>query len=377
MKGDLTTFWFLRLLLFAILMTCGFCISTSKKKSFTPYLWAAIIAYALIEGLRWMRGTDYETYLYFFKTGICPKDELFFLCLVKLVSFYKIEPSLVFIFGSGLFIGGIGIIFKNLRFAALWGLPLIYLLHGYNAENLVRQYMAISFFGFAYYFYYIEKYKWMLLCLFIAPLIHISSLIGVLFFLLIIWKQIKLVNFWAYVAIYIAAFFLWNPEWLSNIAFLIGSLNLDNSENLSTYFYKADIWFTQEGSLSAKYGLVIHRSLINRVLYFLTDIAIIIVGYFACLKNQKLVLIYYFSFGGIVAQVIFGDIQVLMRFGYYFSWMLPILIALVIKFNDYGKYHYMRLLVLFLLFAKYGFYLLINCIGKMPMEEGCMFIWDK
>lgn len=377
MKGDLTIFWSLRLLLFAILMICGFCISTSKKKSFTPYFWLAIIAYALVEGLRWMRGTDYENYFYAFKTGIINKDEPLYLLLVKSVSSLKIEPTLIFLSLSGLFMSSIGIIFKNLRFAALWGFPLIYLLLGYNAENLVRQYIAISFFGFAYYFYCIEKYKWMLLCLLIAPLFHVSSLLGVIFFLLFTWKKIKMVNVWAYVGIYLFAYFLWNPEWLSNFSLLIGSLNLDGSDNLSMYVNKSDIYFTSEGSLSARDGIVIHRSLINRVVYFLTDITILIVGYFSCLKNQKLILLYYFSFLGILAQVLFGDIQILMRFGYYFSWMLPILIALVIKFNDYGKYQYMKIFVLFLLFAKYGYYMLISRIGKMAMEEGCMFIWDK
>lgn len=377
MKGDLTIFWLLRLLLFAILMICGYCISTSKKKSFTPYFFVAIIAFALVEGLRWMRGTDYGNYYYFFKTGIASKDEPLFLFFIKFVSALKVDPTIVFIFLSGLLISGIGIIFKNLRIAALWGFPLIYLLLGYNAENLVRQYMAISFFGFAYYFYYIEKYKWMLLCLFLAPLIHVSSLLGIIFFLLFTWKRIKLLNVWFYVSIYFVAYLLWNPEWLYDLAIIVSALNLEESQNLYTYTNNADIWFTQEGSISARDNIVIHRSLINRVVYFLTDIVIIIVGYFACHKNQKLVVLYYFSFLGILAQVLFGDIQLLMRFGYYFSWMLPILIALVVKFNDYGRYQYMKLLVLSILFAKYGFYLLISRIGKMPMEEGCMFIWDK
>lgn len=379
LHGDPIVFWVLRLLLFAILFFCGLIISKSKNKSVAFYIWIAIIAFALVEGLRWMRGTDYENYYYIFKTGDCDKDEPLYLLFVKFVHSLGINTTVVFIFLSGLLMCGLGVIFKlrELRVAAIWGLPLIYLMLGYNAENLVRQYMAISFLGFAYYYYYLDKYKWMLLCLLIAPFIHVSSLLGVALFLILLWKKIGLLNVWIFVGIYLAAYFLWNPEWLSNFALALGALDVNDSSAMSVYLDHAEQHFTEEGSLSAMYGLDGRRSIINIVLYFFTDIAVIITGYFACRKNQKFLMIYYFAFMGILCQIVFGDIQVLMRFGYYFSWMLPILIAIVAVYKDYGKYEILKYVVWLLLFARYAFYGVIHQIGKITMEEGCMFIWDK
>lgn len=377
--GDPTIFWILRLLLFGILFICGISISKTKKKSVAFYLWIAIIAFALVEGLRWMRGTDYENYYYIFKTGECDKDEPLYLLFVKFVHSLGINTTLVFVFLSGLLMAGLGIIFKikELRVAAIWGFPLIYLMLGYNAENLVRQYMAISFLGFALYFYFLDKYKWMLLFLLTAPLIHVSSLLGVVFFLFFTWKKIGLINVWIFVGVYLAAYFLWNPDWLSNVALALGALDVNDSSAMSVYIENADRHFTEEGSISAKEGLDTHRSIINIALYFVTDIALIIAGHFACRKNQKLVLVYYFSFIGILCQVLFGDIQVLMRFGYYFSWMLPLLISIIAVYNNYGKYELLKYVVWFLLIARYAFYGVIHQIGRITMEEGCMFIWDK
>lgn len=375
--GDPVVFWFLRLLLFAILFLSGLAISKSKNKSITGYLWIAIVAFALIEGLRWMRGTDYENYLLTFTTGESIKDEPLYKLFIHLIYHLKINPTFVFVFLSGLFIGCVGVIFKNYKYAALWGLPLIYLMLGYQAENLVRQYMAISFMGLAYYNYCLNNTKWMLVCLVIAPLIHLSALFASVVFLIFTWKRIGLVKVWILVGVYLAAFFLWNPEWLSNIAVAIGSLDIDESMSMSVYIENAEHHFTLDGSLSERDGLSTNRSLINIILYFLTDIALIIVGYYACRNNQKLVLLYYFSYIGIISQILFGDIQVLMRLGYSFSWMCPILVALVIVYNNYGKYRYMRAIVLLLLFARYAFYGIIRQIGKISMAEGCMFIWDK
>ena len=375
--GDPFVFWTLRLLLFAILFICGSNLSKSKTKNFTAFLWVAIIAYALIEGLRWMRGTDYENYFIHFNTGVCEKDEPLYNIFISFVHSLNISPILVFVFLSGFFLAGLGIIFKNFRPAAIWGLPLIYLMLGYQAENLVRQYFAISFLGLAYYFYYKDETKWMLFSLLIAPLIHISGILGTVFFLLFTWKKIELRFWWLFVIVYCAAYFLWNPEWLSNVAVVLGAINVDDSSAMSMYITNAEHHFSEEGSLSAMEGIVIKRSRINVAIYFLTDLAVIIVGYFACLKNKKLVLIYLFSYIGIICQVLFGDIQVLMRFGYWFSWMCPFLVALVVIYKDYGKYSFLKYIVLFLLFARYVFYGIINNIGHITMEEGCMFIWDK
>lgn len=375
--GDPFIFWTLRLFLFAVLFVCGVGISKGKKQTFVYCFFVAIVAFALVEGLRWMRGTDYENYLYNFRTGITYKDEPLYQLFVTVVYSLRLSPTFVFILLSGLLMTGIGINFKNYRKAAIWGLPLIYLMLGYQAENLVRQYFAISFLGFAYYFYCVDKYKSMLLCLLIAPFIHTSAVLGSLVFLLFTWKKIELVNISFFVGAYLVAYFIWNPEWLSDYALLLSGLNVDDSSAMSVYINHADHHFSTEGSLSAMEGIEVRRSRINIILYFLTDIAVIIVGYFACKKNQKLTLLYYFSFLGILFQVLFGDIQVLMRFGYLFSWMCPILIALVITFKDYGKYEILKFVLWFLIFARYAFYGIIHQIGKITMEEGCMFIWDK
>lgn len=375
--GDPSVFWFLRLLLFGILIISGLIISKGDDKTFKRCLWLAIVAYALIEGLRWMRGTDYEAYFHMFSTGECEKPEPLFLLFVNIIHSLGINPTIAFIFTSGMLIGCLGLVFKNFKAAAVWGLPLIYLMLGYNAENLVRQYMAISCLGVAYYYYYLDKRKLMLLFLILAPCIHLTAIIGSAAFFLFAWKDFKPIKVWWFVGMYLAAYFLWNPELLEPLGVFLSMLDVDDSSVFSVYIINAETHFTEEGSISLRDGLEIHRSLINIVLYFLTDLAIIIAGYFTCKKNQKYLLIYYISFIGLLCQQVFGDIQVLMRFGYYFSWMLPILISIIAVNKDYGKQNFWRVVILALFFARYAFYGVIHQIGYITMEEGCMFIWDR
>lgn len=344
------------------------------------YMWIAILFFALIEGLRWMRGTDYENYLIHFTRGVSQKSEPLYNIFISLIHSLSINPTIVFVFISGFLIYGLGINFKNFKASAIWGLPLIYLLLGYQAENLVRQYFAISFLGLAYYNYCRDKYKGMLICLAIVPLIHVTGILGSIVFLLFFWKKIHLKRVWyvwGLVGVYLAAYFLWDPEWLSQFSLFVGSLNLEDSSQLSVYIINSDQHFTEAGSISARAGIEVKRSVINIALYFLTDLAIIITGFFACRRNEKFSLLYLFSYLAILFEVVFGDIQVLMRFGYWFSWMCPFLIALIICFNDYGKYKLFRFIVLSLLFARYAYYGVLLQVGHISMEEGCMFIWDK
>lgn len=164
--GDPFVYWSFYVLLVLILTYCGWGISNDDEKQthFRKYAWIAGISYSLIEGLRWLRGADYYHYYMDldtnFKATVCtPDPEPIYEWWVNLFHMTGLHPSIAFIFYSALLIFGVLLIFKSYPKAALWGLPLFFLMTNSQTENIVRQTLATSFLIFAYVAYLNEKKK--------------------------------------------------------------------------------------------------------------------------------------------------------------------------------------------------------------------------
>lgn len=380
--GDVTVFWILRLLLVGILVYSGFNMSrSSNSNTYKRFALLACLFFSIIEGLRWMRGTDYPAYYYYLTHGISNLTrenlEPLFVLINNFFLNSPLSPHVAFMFFSGLLMGGYCIAFSKYKDSAKWGIVLALLLVGYAAENLVRQYLAISILLIAWYFYVEEKKYLMYLCLIAVPFIHRTGLLGVLIFLLLTWKKVSLGNIWIYIGIFLGLHLIWNPDWLEGFSFFLSSLNVDPDSSYSVYMENADRHFTMEGSTTLLHGSKGGVSILFLVISFLSDLSIIIVGYFACVNDRKLYIPYYFTYIGIVGSIMVADIELLCRILYWFSCMAPIVIGLVTCYKNYGKYNNLKNVILVVIFIRYAFYGLVRSIGRMPMDEGCMFIWDK
>ena len=391
--GDPMLYWILRIFLLAVLIFCGWGISYGRPQKYKNYAWFAGVTYSLIQGLRWLRGADYPHYYNDIVTllgqysgdrlpAVITTEPEFLYKLWCTVFYYSNLPFWVaFILYSALLIGGVLLVLKHYRKAAVWALPLFFILTP-SAENLIRQYIAVSFILYAYYFYLSDRKKKMWISLCAVPLIHFSGIIAVAVFVLFVYMPQMIIrrmqaNWLPFLLIilFLYCYYFWDSSNLSYLVdFLQNNVNLD-SEKASNYVDYADRWFTDEGSISNVLGKsagVI--SLLNTIVNIVTYISIIVFGFLAQKKDNKLFVAFYFSYLAIIIKTIGGDIEMFGRFYNLFVVLMPLLIGVYMYNISTKKYVRNTIVVVYALnFLWYGF--LREIINTSMFGYG--FVWDK
>lgn len=382
--GDPTIYWTLYVLLTLILTFCGWGISKDDEKQthFRKYAWIAGISYSLIEGLRWQRGADYYHYYMDldtdFKATVCtPDPEPIYEWWVNLFHMTGLHPSIAFIIYSALLIFGVLLIFKSYPKAALWGLPLFFLITNSQTENIVRQTLATSFLIFAYVAYLTEKKKLMFAMLCVVPLIHSAGLYGVALFLIFTYVKVPLKQPWILVALFLFAYYFWNPDWFQGFADYLSKLNLGDDAKGQSYLDNSDRWFTSEGSIATVLGNgVAQLSMLYITVKFLVNLFIVYFGFYACRNDRKLQTVYYFAYIALIIQTIAGDIELFTRFSNWTDLLTPILVGVMFAKIKLPQIKNLQVVIYVVFAINYIFYGLIRSIGSLPYA-GCGFIWDK
>lgn len=381
--GDPIVYWFVRIVLVAILWFCGWGISTHGKdeKNFRLWAWPAIISYSLVEGLRWNRGRDYYHY-YQDLTGRLFTDysEPLYLLWIDIFKFSGLPYWVAFVFYSFLLILGVILILKKIPQIAIWVLPLFYIITESQSENLIRQFLAIPFIFYAYYFYLENKKKYMLVSLICCVLIHLSGLYAVMLFLFFTNIQFK-TNKKIPLTISILYFYLFwfgdNVDY-SFVTDLLSSLNVSDDVAFAGYVNNSERWFSEEGSIANVLGSKAGSfSLISQIVRFLSSLVIIFAGYNLTKNNREYNVVYWFSIFAIIIDSFGGDIEVYQRLVGWTIYLIPFTIGLmfstsIIKNMD-KKYLFFMGCVIIVNYVFYGF---IRGIGSIPYS-GCAFIWDK
>lgn len=382
--GDPTIYWTLYVLLTLILSFCGWGISKDdeKQSQFNKYAWIAGISYSLIEGLRWLRGADYYHYYMDldtnFKAGVCtPDPEPVYEWWVNLFHMTGLHPSIAFIIYSALLIFGVLLIFKSYPKAALWGLPLFFLMTNSQTENIIRQTLATSFLIFAYVAYLNEKKKLMLAMLCVVPLIHSAGLYGVALFLVFIYVKVPLRQPWILVALFLFAYYFWNPDWFQGFADYLSKLNLGDNVKGQGYLDNSDRWFTSEGSIANVLGKgATQLSMLYVSVNFLVNLFTVWFGFYASRDDRKLQTVYYFAYVALIIQTMAGDIELFVRFSQWTNLLTPILVGVMFAKIKLPQVNNLQVLIYIVFAINYIFYGLIRSIGTLPYA-GCGFIWDK
>lgn len=382
--GDPTIYWTLYVLLTLILTFCGWGISKDdeKQSQFNKYAWIAGISYSLIEGLRWLRGADYYHYYMDldtnFKAGVCtPDPEPVYEWWVNLFHMTGLHPSIAFIIYSALLIFGVLLIFKSYPKAALWGLPLFFLMTNSQTENIIRQTLATSFLIFAYVAYLNEKKKLMLAMLCVVPLIHSAGLYGVALFLVFTYVKVPLKQPWILVALFLFAYYFWNPDWFQGFADYLSKLNLGDDVKGQGYLDNSDRWFTSEGSIANVLGKgATQLSMLYVSVNFLVNLFTVWFGFYASRDDRKLQTVYYFAYVALIIQTMAGDIELFIRFSQWTNLLTPILVGVMFAKIKLPQVNNLQVLIYIVFAINYIFYGLIRSIGTLPYA-GCGFIWDK
>ena len=372
------------MLLVLILTYCGWGISNDDEKQthFRKYAWIAGTSYSLIEGLRWLRGADYYHYYMDldtnFKASVCTLDpEPIYKWWVNLFYMTGLHPSIAFIFYSALLIFGILLIFKSYPKAALWGLPLFFLMTNSQTENIVRQTLATSFLIYAYVAYLNDKKKLMFAMLCVVPLIHTAGLFGVALFLIFTYIKVPLKQPWILVALFLFAYYFWNPDWFQGFADFLSKLNLGDDIKGQGYLDNSDRWFTSEGAISNVLGQkAVQLSILCVSASFLVKLFTIWFGFYACRDERKMQTVYYFAYVALMIQTIAGDIELFTRFSNWTNLLTPILIGIMFAKLKLPQIKNLQVAIYVVFAINYIFYGLIRSIGSLPYA-GCGFIWDK
>lgn len=382
--GDPAIYWTFYVLLTLILAFCGWGISKDdeKQSQFNKYAWIAGISYSLIEGLRWLRGADYYHYYMDletnFKAGVCtPDPEPLYEWWVNLFHMTGLHPSIAFIIYSALLIFGVLLIFKSYPKAALWGLPLFFLMTNSQTENIIRQTLATSFLIFAYVAYLNEKKKLMFAMLCVISLIHSAGLYGVALFLIFTYIKVPLKQPWLLVALFLFAYYFWNPDWFQGFADYLSKLNLGDDIKGQAYLDNSDRWFTSEGSIAYVLGeKAVQVSILCVSMNFLVKLFTVWFGFYACRDDRKLQTVYYFAYVALIIQTMAGDIELFTRFSYWTNLLTPILVGVMFAKIKLPQIKNLQVVIYVVFAINYIFYGLIRSVGSLPYA-GCGFIWDK
>lgn len=382
--GDPFVYWSFYVSLVLILTYCGWGISNDDEKQthFRKYAWIAGISYSFIEGLRWLRGADYYHYYMDldtnFKARVCtPDPEPIYELWVNVFHSTGLHPSIAFIIYSALLIYGVLLIFKRYPKAALWGLPLFFLMTNSQTENIIRQTLASCFLIFAYVAYLNEKKKLMFAMLCVVPLIHSSGLYGVALFLVFTYVKVPLKQPWILVALFLFAYYFWNPDWFQGFADYLSKLNLGDDIKGQGYLDNSDRWFTSEGSITNVLGKgATQLSMLYVSVNFLVNLFIVLFGFYACKEDQKLQTVYYFAYIALIIQTMAGDIELFTRFSNWINLLTPILVGVMFAKIKLPQIKNLQVVIYVVFAINYIFYDLIRSIGSLPYA-GCGFIWDK
>jgi hypothetical protein len=378
MIGSLFTYWFLKILLVVVLFFCGYGISYGQKKEFNIYAIIVILFYSTIQGLRWNRGVDYMTYYNdLLGQRATENPEFLYRIVVNLLSeVLRLPYWCGFVLYSFLLIYAVILVLKVYPKAAIWGLPLFYIVTHTSSENIVRQFIAISFVLFAYYAYLNYKKKSMIFFLCCVPMIHTSGFIAIIPFILLALFKIPVKKPWLLIIIYLALYSLWDVSYLSGITDFLSNIDIGD-DKMNRYLNNSDRYFTAEGSISNVLFGRAHvdvRSLPNRITAVLSTIIIIYYGFKAQITDRKLQIAFYFAYTAIIFRTIGGDIEMYARFRLWFEYLMPFILGVAIykvPMKAYEKYA-----VWAILFINYGFYGFLRQISSIPYP-GVSFIWDR
>lgn len=379
--GDPLIFWVLRLVVFFSLLYSGYLISSKDKdgKSFWKFSSIGIIVYSLVEGLRWNRGVDYPHY-YQDLTGKLFTDysEYVYVWWTELFKFTGLPYWIAFIFYSFLLIHGFCCLMKHFKKQAIWALPLFFIITVGSSENLIRQFLAVSMFEYALYFFWEKKYVKSIVFVILTMQTHNSVLLTIAFALFVHFVHFdkKIKTGYLLVTIYLFLYYFWDPSYLTPITSWMSTLSLGDSSNMSGYLENAEFWFSDESSLSERWGYVSKvASLFSSTISLVTTCIIIKYGYDLTQKNERYRVSYWFSF---LAYILFifsnnGDFEIWSRLSVMFRLLLPIVIAGVMTELT------LRKVEKYVIYIFCGVYFLYNSFFSMWGQSilGSAFVWDK
>jgi|WetSurMetagenome_2_1015567.scaffolds.fasta_scaffold95112_2 hypothetical protein len=180
---DILIYNLLRYLLLFSFITAGYKFYNNNEANYWRTLTYPIVLYSIMEGCRWMRGTDFYGNFQI-ANGRAYSNDILYDGFAAIIHNLDLPYYFFFIAISFLLIYSILLFLKDYKEAFLPCILLIYAFTMNQSENLMRQYAAISLMLISVYFLLREKYLHCVVILILSYFIH-SSVLFVIPFLLI------------------------------------------------------------------------------------------------------------------------------------------------------------------------------------------------
>ena len=358
---------------FILLIICFFVGKNIKnRKSDFPYIFLFIVGFSVIEGLRFGRGIDYNVYYHSFKaldSGAREESSAFFYFLLcKFISYFDLPYQYV-IFINSLILSVAGVLWlRRFPLVMIISLPWFYLL-SFAAENIFRWYTSFSFVLLALPFFLNRRYVPFLILSVVACGFHIMMIIPIGLFVLICLKKRILLDPIIVLVIYTGTLIIWSSEYMENFVFL-ANYALSYFDTYSE-MYGGDMEAWLNGTQNGLIEFSITRQVFIAILFFY----LIFVGKKIVNLHPWLIPYYNIMSTGILLYPIYGQIELLNRFGQLFLFFQCIIGAYCIFYSFKNLYLRRRFLLWSLVvvfYISYSFYSRLT-----PKNEYfTYYIWD-
>lgn len=304
----------------------GYYIS-QKKKWRWKYSIIPILIFGIIEGLRYMRGTDYPTYFerYITINSLDPwsyEEDPLFVILCQFLLDLNIPFQGFIILCSAILIFCAFFLLKEQKNLMLFSLPIITLIGMSDAENLIRWYLAFSFLLIG--IYYLTKNKWISFFIFsiIACGFHLGLILVVPIYLLIYTLKDHIIIKPLYACIiFIILWQVFKPEFM--LIFVNLFADIAGLGRYAAYINDIDMWLTGDNK---QWALTVSKTDIYRFLF------LIYYGYKVAEKQKKPYIYFYnlFLIGAITYPAL-HPIELPYRYNQLFIFFEAFIAAAILK----------------------------------------------
>lgn len=343
-------------------------------------MFIGILAFTLNEGLRFGRWIDYNNYYMFYEEALLPNQERFdeplFVFLCRFVDAIGGQFQWLIMFMSFMLIFAGSIFIRQYKEVSKYAFPFFAVFSYFGAENLVRWYLAFSFFLIALsYLLNSKRSKKVVFLFFLYSFVSVNFHFGMVMIIplfvgiyLIKWIVHPILS----ISIYISLLLLFKVKIMSQLVTLINVFSVMGGR-MESYADNAEYWLT-----SSALGLEGGSSFLGiatTALYFLC----IIVGWnLVPLFDKKYQYAYNLFTLGFLMNPISSKIEILDRIDQLFLLFIFIVLAYVVRYtiekNVFPGYKFLPFV---------GLMIILN-FGRVELSKPfkrkttqLLYIWDK
>lgn len=333
------TYLFLNAILLLTFVVSGQLVS--RKANYWSCATCCIVAFTLIQGLRYGRGNDYQHYTEVFM-GIDQQSNALFLWLNSVLMQIGIDKHTCFVFYAFVFSSCSMVFLQNYKECAKWVFPLYIVGFIFFNEYQIRQAFSYSFF-FLYMHYLFQvpldirkvsvfDTKYVVLALIAAILcvkFHSANVFILATFSVVYFFVRKPLTYWIAIPIYLSFVYV-IPKVFDFSIIELFFVFFSDTETLKEYIENADRWFS-ESAMEDIYT----RNPIIQIFEAFGVSSLLYLGYKHITNKAKPhfpaeTAFYYSFFIGVCILSAFRKLELMNRMGYDLSLLLYILLGIVL-----------------------------------------------